>query len=227
MGKAKILIADDDKISITLLTEEFQKNGWEIIVATDGREAIKKYRDNQPDIALLDIDMPGYTGIEVTKMIRSENLQIPIILYSVLSERKLAEEGLADGVGNVYLQKPCSPSILVCNAEKFLRKEENIISLGKDISYDVNMHCLKVGERTIQMSVLEGKLFTILCRNKNRLTRRQVLIQIGWGRDNIASDETQLNKNMLRLRELIRPVPTLYIETDKRNGYWLRIKEEE
>lgn len=223
MRKIKVLYAEDDILTRMEVKERMEEKGWEVVEAGDGVEAFRRYGEDSPDIVVLDVDMPGYTGFEVLQLIRSTDHETPVVIYSSLAEEKDLQTGYDVGVNN-YLVKEYSPAILVAQIQNYLRdKQEDIIILGDQVSYDLRTNCLKTKDRTEKLSMLEGRIFVALCKNRNKLTERSLLLQIGWKTDD-AQYQVQLNKVIGKLREILKKVPSVSIVTDRGNGYWLRSK---
>lgn len=121
----------------------------------------------------------------------------------------------------VYLVKNYSVAILIAQAESLLsdKQEAETISLAKNVTYNLISSVLIVGEQAIKLTMLENKIFTLLCKNPNKLIKRELLLKAGWDSDE-ARFELQLNKVIRRLRFVLSPVASIEIVTDKGNGYW-------
>ena len=97
-----ILYAEDDSMTVMEVQEKLENNGYEVIVAYDGNEALEKFIACKPDLIVLDVDMPGKDGLEVLQFIRLQDSQTPVIIYSCLIDEEKQIKGLEWGA-NVYL----------------------------------------------------------------------------------------------------------------------------
>ncbi|MDE5611745.1 MAG: helix-turn-helix domain-containing protein, partial [Odoribacter sp.] len=106
-------------------------------------------------------------------------------------------------------------------AETLLRKREevDVLFLSEGVSYDVSSSVLTVKGASVKLTKLESKVFVVLCKNPNKLIKRDLLLKAGWDSDEVRFD-LQLNKVIRRLRTLLSPVSSVEIVTDKGNGYW-------
>ena len=176
--------------------------GWEVIEAVDGKEALVKYKKYRPDIVVLDVNMPKRSGLEVLQLIRVNDLQTPVVIYSSLAEEKDLKIGLCQGA-QVYLVKNYSVALLLEQVERLIGKTaSSVIGLTDNITYDFAKAELCIGEQRQKLTMLESKVFAILCKNKNRLSPREVLLLAGWN-STAYNYESQLNKVIRKLRKLL------------------------
>ena len=220
MEKVQILFAEDDTLTRLEVKEKMEEKGWEVIEAEDGIKAFERYEEYKPSLVVLDVDMPGRTGLEVLQLIRTRDQDTPVIIYSSLTSEKDLLAGLRCGA-KVYLVKNYSVAILIAQAESLLsdKQEAETISLAKNVTYNLISSVLIAGEQAIKLTMLENKIFTLLCKNPNKLIKRELLLKAGWDSDE-ARFELQLNKVIRRLRFVLSPVASIEIVTDKGNGYW-------
>jgi two-component system alkaline phosphatase synthesis response regulator PhoP len=106
-----VLVADDDVDILTLVRVRLERSGYKVISARNGVEALALVRERHPDLAILDIAMPEMTGLEVTKRMREENLDVPVILLTARARDVDVAAG-ADAGADVYVTKPFSPQEL-------------------------------------------------------------------------------------------------------------------
>ena len=189
-----ILYAEDDSMTVMEVQEKLENNGYEVIVAYDGNEALEKFIACKPDLIVLDVDMPGKDGLEVLQFIRLQDSQTPVIIYSCLIDEEKQIKGLEWGA-NVYLLKNYSPTLLLAQIQ-----------------------------RCIALTMLENKIFSILCKNRNTLVAREDLLKAGWN-SQAPNCSLQLNKMVSRLRKLLKGDHSVYILTEKPLGYWLKIEQ--
>ena len=217
MAIIKVLCAEDDRLMRLEMKEKMTAKGWEVIEAVDGKEALVKYKKYRPDIVVLDVNMPKRSGLEVLQLIRVNDLQTPVVIYSSLAEEKDLKIGLCQGA-QVYLVKNYSVALLLEQVERLIGKTaSSVIGLTDNITYDFAKAELCIGEQRQKLTMLESKVFAILCKNKNRLSPRN---------STAYNYESQLNKVIRKLRKLLMRENQVKIILDKGNGYWLKTEED-
>ena len=225
MAIIKVLCAEDDRLMRLEMKEKMTAKGWEVIEAVDGKEALVKYKKYRPDIVVLDVNMPKRSGLEVLQLIRVNDLQTPVVIYSSLAEEKDLKIGLCQGA-QVYLVKNYSVALLLEQVERLIGKTaSSVIGLTDNITYDFAKAELCIGEQRQKLTMLESKVFAILCKNNNRLSPREVLLLAGWN-STAYNYESQLNKVIRKLRKLLMRENQVKIILDKGNGYWLKTEED-
>ena len=136
MAIIKVLCAEDDRLMRLEMKEKMTAKGWEVIEAVDGKEALVKYKKYRPDIVVLDVNMPKRSGLEVLQLIRVNDLQTPVVIYSSLAEEKDLKIGLCQGA-QVYLVKNYSVALLLEQVERLIGKTaSSVIGLTDNITYD-------------------------------------------------------------------------------------------
>lgn len=216
----KVLFAEDDDLTVHEVKAVLLEEGFEVIIAKDGGETLDKYYQTQPDVIILDVDMPVYNGFDVLQRIRVVDQQTPVVIYSSLRDEAHIMQGFANGA-NVYLLKDYTPAAMVAQVKRCLDKmPDGVITLAGGVSYDIARDLLIIGDRTEKLSKLESKIFLILCKNRNKLTPRKLLLTIGWRTDD-SGNHLQLNKIINKLRNVLKVTDKVSITTDKGNGYWL------
>ena len=219
-----ILYAEDDSMTVMEVQEKLENNGYEVIVAYDGNEALEKFIACKPDLIVLDVDMPGKDGLEVLQFIRLQDSQTPVIIYSCLIGEEKQIKGLEWGA-NVYLLKNYSPTLLLAQIQRCIaRSGEEVIRLSKQVEYDFSACNLRVSDVVYHLTMLENKIFSILCKNRNTLVAREDLLKAGWN-SQAPNCSLQLNKMVSRLRKLLKGDHSVYILTEKPLGYWLKIEQ--
>ena len=220
MENVQVLFAEDDALTRMEVKERMEAKGWRVIEAEDGIKAFDRYEEYKPDLVILDVAMPGRTGLEVLQLIRTRDQDTPVIIYSSLGAEKDLLAGFRCGA-KVYLVKNYSVAVLVAQVETLLRKKEevDVLFLAEGVTYAVSSSVLTVGGESVQLTKLESKVFTVLCKNPNQLIKRDLLLKAGWDSDEFRF-ELQLNKVIRRLRALLASATSIEIVTDKGNGYW-------
>lgn len=224
MDRIKVLCAEDDTLTRLEIKEKLEGKGWEVIEAKDGVEAFEKYRQYEPDLVILDVDMPCRSGLEVLQLIQVNDLQTPVVIYSSLAGEEDLKSGFANGA-KVYMIKNYSVAVLLEQVERLIYGPDAVIvTLAEGVTYDFLEAELQIGEQCDKLSGLESKVFAVLCKNKNKLSRRDLLLQAGWNSTEVHL-EAQLNKVIRKLRRLLEKTEKLEIVLDKGNGYWLKAKK--
>lgn len=223
MEKIKVLCAEDDTLTRLEIKEKMEEKGWEVIEAVDGVQACDKYQQYNPDLIILDLDMPRRTGLEVLQLIRTNDLEIPIVIYSALADEENLRAALKSGTKN-YILKTYSVVFLLELVESLISKENtDIVTLAEGVVYYISKAELQIGEECYKLTVMEGKVFTVLCKNKNKLSPKELLLEAGW--NYAPSDKSlQLNKVISKFRKLLEKSGKVEILSDKGNGYWLKAK---
>jgi two-component system response regulator AtoC len=101
----KVLVVDDEKIIVNLLREFLQRKSYEVITASDGAEALEKVRSESPKVVLLDINMPGMSGLDVLQNIRQSDPQVGVIMVTAMADEELGRSALSAGAFD-YIMKP-------------------------------------------------------------------------------------------------------------------------
>ena len=180
----KILIADDEQLMRQLVVDFLQPEGYELIEAADGKEALELYQKEHPDLVLLDVMMPGYDGWTVCREIRRESA-VPIMMLTAKGEE--IDQLFAYDLGvDEYITKPFSPKILVAKIKALLRrvqKEQEVQKIEDGVSIDQDARQVVLDGKNIDLSPTEYKLLTYLVSNAGKaLSRRQILNKV-WNYD--------------------------------------------
>ena len=223
----KVLIVDDEQSIRTLLDYNLKQAGYETIMASDGKEAIEMAEAKKPDLILLDLMLPQISGIEVCKMLRSQQINIPIIMLTAKSEELDKVLGLEIGADD-YMTKPFSPREVVARVKAVLRRtnnsadstdEKSILRSGPLTIY-TEQYETYLEEEKLEFTPKEFELLVYFIRNKNRVLSRDALLSAVWNYD-FAGDTRIVDVHVSHLREKIeentkKPV---YIKTVRGIGY--------
>lgn len=226
---AKILYAEDEPFLAKIVMEKLESKGYEVIYATDGVSALKKFRNNRPDLCLFDIMMPERDGYSLVEMIRKNDPEIPIIFTSAKSLDEDLVRGFKSG-GNDYLKKPFSLVELLVRIEALLaRKEQLNTKHTTQTVYDFS-HCkldtvsqqLTTPLSTYDLSYKETALLELLLQHKNEVLERHDALMKIWGNDTIYNVNS-MNVFMTHLRKLLKDDPAVQILSLRGIGYKLVI----
>ena len=221
----KILVVEDEESVLDPLELLLTKEGYSIVTARDGKEALEKFDQSAPDLILLDLMLPEISGTQVCRQIRSKS-SVPIIMLTAKDTEVDKVVGLELGADD-YIVKPYSKAELVARIKAVLRRQNNesvssdlgLITAGP-VSIDIDRHLVTINGSTISLPLKEFELLEFLARNKGRVLTRTQLIDRVWGSDYFGDTKT-LDVHVKRLRAKIEkdPANPVYIQTIRGLGY--------
>ncbi|MBQ6877374.1 MAG: response regulator transcription factor [Oscillospiraceae bacterium] len=210
MTNAKILVADDDRNICELLKIYLEKEGYSVILAGNGEEALLKFDEENPDILLLDVMMPRLDGWQVCRELRKKS-ECPIIMITAKGETFDKVLGLELGADD-YVVKPFEPKEIVARVKAVLRRtgKTNAENDKKEVNFDkltVNMtkYELKVDGKVVDTPPKELELLFHLASNPNRVYTRDQLLDEVWGFEYYGDSRT-VDVHIKRLREKLEGV---------------------
>lgn len=232
----KILIVEDDLSIAELERDYLEVAGFQVIISSDGCQALKLIQENTYDLLIIDIMLPGLNGLEILRQIRGEQ-DLPVLLVSAKKEEIDKIKGFSLGA-NDYITKPFSPGELVARVKAHLnnyqRLKENIPrGRQKMASLEITIRGLKIaiearrvylqGQEVI-LAHKEFDLLLFLMENPNRVFSRDELFEKLWGLDALG-DAATVTVHIARIREKIEADPgrPQYIETVWGAGYRFRV----
>lgn len=190
----KILIADDEPDILEIIQFNLQTEGYEVITAKNGDEAIDEAKKHHPDLIILDIMMPGKNGIDVCNILRMQPAfkETLIVFLSALSDEGTEIRGLETGADD-YLTKPISPKILVSKVNALFRrlnKEDNdIVHIG-ELVIDREKYIVKYQGNDIILARKEFELLALLASKPGKVFLRNEILNQVWGTEVIVGDRT-------------------------------------
>lgn len=203
----KILVVDDDPAISEMLTIVLDAEGFEAKPVTDGLEAIPAFHSYQPDLILLDLMLPGMSGVDICKEIRKESA-VPIVMLTAKTDTVDVVLGLESGADD-YITKPFKPKELVARIRARLRRTDEdpaeVLTIG-DLKVDVPQHMVTRDGEEIALTPLEFDLLLEMARRPNQVHTREELLENVWGYRN-ASDTRLVNVHVQRLRSKIERDP--------------------
>ena len=227
MEQLKILVVDDETRMRKLVSDFLKKNGYQVIEAADGSEALDIFFEQQ-DIALiiLDVMMPKMDGWQVCKELRSYS-KVPIIMLTAKSEERDELLGFELGVDE-YITKPFSPKILVARVEAILRRAgsgnmEDTLSAG-GIVIDRSAHSVTIDGETVDLSYKEFELLVFFMENIGMALSREKILNSVWNYD-YYGDARTIDTHVKKLRSKMGPKGDL-IKTIWGLGYKLSVDNE-
>ena len=227
----KILVVEDEKSFSEPLAFLLGKEGYQVEVAESGTDAITKFNKNGADLILLDLMLPGMSGTDVCKEIRSHSM-VPIIMLTAKDDEVDTVIGLELGADD-YVTKPYSSRELLARIKAVLRRkgdfvldegELSIVQVG-EIKLDSDRHIVSIKGENVPLPLKEFELLEFLMRNAGRvLTRIQIIDRI-WGNDYVGDTKT-LDVHIKRLRSKLEvdPANPELIQTVRGLGYKMELK---
>jgi DNA-binding response OmpR family regulator len=222
-----ILVVDDEPVLRETLAEALDADGFRVVTAADGREALSRFREHQPDLVVLDLMLPELSGIEVCRIIRAES-GVPIVMLTAKTSELDKVVGLELGADD-YVTKPFSLRELGARIRALLRRTEQLaeapaplVELGA-LTVDLAGHrLLRDGERVpLKPKVFE--LLAYLLRHPGQVLTREQLLEHVWGYD-YAGETRTVDVHIHWLRAAIEPDPAdpAYLHTVRGVGYVFR-----
>ena len=190
----KVLIVDDEPDILEIISYNLIKEGYEILTAKNGIEALDKVASYKPDLVILDIMMPKMSGVEVCKILRSkpEYNDTLIIFLSALSDESSQIKGLETGADD-YVSKPISPKVLVSRVNAIFRRlnkeEGKIIKLGNMV-IDPERFMVILNGADVVLAKKEFELLHLLASKPGRVFLRNEILSQVWGAEVIVGDRT-------------------------------------
>ena len=231
---AKILVVDDEKLIVKGISFSLQADGMEVDAAYDGEEALRKIKEKNYDMVLLDVMLPKMSGMDVCQAVR-EFSDVPIIMLTAKGEdmdKILAfDNGVDDYLTkpfNILAVKPRIKAILRRNQKNQREPETNASLSAGDLSLDIESRRVMLGEREINLTAKEFDILVLLMKNPNKVFSREQLLSAIWeNKANEAGDVRTVDVHVRRLREKIEPSPSAprYVHTKWGVGYYFRATE--
>ena len=225
IGAVHVLVAEDDRDIGELITRYIQKNGWTTHLTPSGIDALAYARQQTVDLAILDLMLPGMTGLEICRALRSDarTAAIPIIMVTAKAEESDRIVGLELGADD-YVSKPFSPNELIARARALLRRARRTEPEGTLLRYrslimDVATHVVSNDGREVRLTAKEFMLLQYMLQRQGRVLSRDLLLSDVWGYQYTGGTRT-VDVHVRRLREKL-PVLVDALVTVKQFGYKL------
>ena len=224
MTAKRVLVVDDDVKTVELVKLYLNRDGYRVLTAYDGVEALRQAREGHPDLIVLDIMLPGIDGLEVCRTLRNES-EVPIIMLTARTTDQDKLTGLGLGADD-YMTKPFSPRELAARVRAVLRRlpgerGPNEIKHGK-LTVNFLQHEAYIANEPLNLTLVEFRLLGVLIKEPGRVFSRAQLIEKALGYDFEGFDRT-IDVHILNLRRKIEPDPKhpRYIKTIYGAGYKL------
>jgi DNA-binding response OmpR family regulator len=230
-GSARILLVDDEQAVQTLLTYPLRRDGYDVVPARDGREALDLFSAERFDLVVLDIMLPKLDGIEVCRRLRSRS-QVPIIMLTAKDDEIDKVIGLEMGADD-YITKPFSVREFRSRIKAALRRsemargvaaEEPIVS--GELRLDFERRAVAMRERPVRLTYVEFEILAALAASPGRVFTRETLLEQVWG-DSAYRDPRTIDVHIRHLREKLErdPKNPEYLFTVRGVGYRFRDSE--
>lgn len=226
MNGRKILVVDDEIRLVDVLKAYLERDGYTVVTAYNGREALVQARREKPDLILLDLMLPEVDGLDVCRTLHKES-DVPIIMLTARSEETDKLIGLELGADD-YVTKPFSPREVVARIRAVLRRaqaaragDEEVIAVG-DLLVDRTRHEVRRHDQTINLTPTEFNLLWALASNRGRVLSRLQLMEKALG-ESYEGYERTIDAHIKNLRRKIEPDPAhpRYVRTVFGVGYKL------
>jgi len=225
MANKRVLVVDDDVKIVELVKMYLNRDGYNVITANDGTDALRLARQARPDLIVLDIMLPGIDGLEICKNLRKES-SVPIILLTAKTTEEDRIIGLDLGADD-YVTKPFSPKELAARVRAvFRRMPDDSLQMGPeelafgDLTINFPKHEAYFESKPLNLTPVEFKLLGVMIREPSRVFSRAQLVEKVMGYDFDGFDRT-IDVHILNLRRKLEPDPghPQFIKTVYGSGY--------
>lgn len=217
----KILLVDDDLRNSMLLKRFIEAEGYEVTYASDGRVGLELYAATNPDLILLDINMPEMNGFEMAQAVRKIDKKVIIFFLTDRTEKADRLHGFSLK-GNDYIPKPFYPEELIAKIKERFESR----TIDEDVEYRLgetvfrpNLSSVTYKEMSHQLTVRQTEILQLLSENQGRIVDRDNILRSIWGNDSYANSMA-LNVQITYLRRLLED-PAVSITSIKKKGYIL------
>jgi two-component system alkaline phosphatase synthesis response regulator PhoP len=224
MAGKRVLVVDDDAKTVELVKLYLKRDGYRVLTAYDGMEALRLAREGHPDLIVLDLMLPGIDGLEICRTLRTES-DVPVIMLTAKSTDQDKLVGLDLGADD-YVTKPFSPKELAARVRAVLRRMPGERGPTKIKHGELTVNFLKheafLAGKPLNLTTVEFKLLAALVKEPGRVFSRAQLIENALGHDFEGFDRT-IDVHILNLRRKLEPDPSRprYIKTVYGAGYKL------
>lgn len=225
---SKILIIDDEDDIRLLLSTRLRRAGFEPLLASDGREGLRRFYSDRPDLVVLDVAMPEMDGWQVLERLR-EVSDVPVLMLTAAAQEREKLRGLRQGADD-YVTKPFSGEELVARVQALLRRaaitpndEPTDNYRDAEVSIDFRRHEVMVRGEEVELSPTEFRLLDVLTRHANQVLSQDQILNYAWGQEYLESaDVVRLYVGYLRRKVEDDPKNPKLIETVRGFGYLYR-----
>ena len=231
MSGSRILVVEDDQTLLEVLRYNLAGEGYDVITAVDGAQALEAVESQRPDLIVLDVMLPSLDGLEVCRILRKKGMTMPILMLTARVDEVDKIAGLELGADD-YMTKPFSMRELLARVRAMLRRMDMTqreavsqqeaappITAG-DLEIDTSRHRVSLGGAPIGLSPKEFELLSFLARNRGQVFSRDVLLDRVWGYEYVGDTRT-VDVHVRWLRQKIETDPSnpTYLLTVRGVGY--------
>lgn len=222
--KAKILLAEDDQNLGFVVQDHLIQEGYEVILARDGQEALTHFRNHHFDLCIIDVMMPKMDGFSLAQKIRSGDEFVPVIFLTAKAMEEDRLKGFEIG-GDDYVTKPFSIGELTYRVRVFLRRKTDTkagvptLNVGRFLFDESNLF-IKGKDTHVQLTQIEGNLLKMLLEHRNQLVKREDILVSIWGENDYFKGRS-LDVFISRLRKYLKEDPDLEIRNHHGVGFML------
>lgn len=229
MSKEKILVIEDDADIQELVRYNMAKEGYQVMTAATGEDALVEMEKNTPDLIILDLMLPGIDGFEVCKLVRQDEQtrHVPVIMLTAKGEESDVVTGLELGADD-YMTKPFSPKVLLARVRAILRRkpkpekaDEHTLVRIHDLVIHPGRHEIRVNDKVVDLTLTEFRVLQFLARRPGWVFTRSQIVENLHGDDYAVTDRA-IDVQIVGLRKKLGEAGK-YIETVRGVGY--RFKE--
>ena len=226
MVKIRILLVDDDRQNSEFLRKFLEVEGYEVSYAENGRVGWELFSAIQPDLVLLDVNMPVMNGFELARLIREQDRDVLIFFLTDRTEKADRLKGFSLQ-GNDYIPKPFYPEELIAKIrERFEHRQASLPSrmvIGQTI-FDCNLSTIEYAGTVQHLSARQSEILAILAQHIGQTVERSYLLEHVWGNNSYANS-LALNVQITYIRKMLEPDTSISIVSLKKRGYRLEVIE--
>lgn len=221
--KIKILVAEDDLQLGFIIKDNLEEAGFQVINCPDGEVAWEQFQKNNPDLCILDVNMPYRDGFALARKIRQKSDIVPLLFLTAKSLEEDKLKGFAAG-GDDFIVKPFSMKELLSRVNVFLRRNKMLVgSSGKSFkigrfTFLAEELRLTASDETLTLTQRESELLEFLCQHPNKVLKREEILSNVWGKNDFFLGRS-MDVFITRLRKLLASEPSVSIETIHSVGY--------
>ena len=219
----RVLVVEDEAALAFSLKLDLETEGYDVETVTTGDAAVRRAREGEFDLILLDVMLPGKDGFEVARELRRGGLTTAIIMLTAKALEVEKVLGLELGADD-YITKPFSPMELRARVKAVLRRGQREDDVRPyrfgDVEVDFARHEVRRSGRSVDLTSLEFKLLGAFCKNRGRALTREQVLDLAWGHG-IAVSELVVDNHVVKLRKAIEPDPAAprYLVSVRGVGY--------
>ncbi|MDD5559329.1 response regulator transcription factor [Candidatus Methylomirabilis sp.] len=220
----KVLVVDDEKDITALVAYHLEREGFRVLQAHDGLQALELVKRERPSLLVLDLMLPHLSGLDVCRRLRKEpdTARLPILMLTAKAEETDKVLGLELG-GDDYLTKPFGPKELIARVKALIRRSEEVqggeVVKAGSLEIDLDRYTVTIRKRAVELTPKEFDLLKALVLAKGRVLTREYLLDRVWGYERASEIESRtVDVHVRRLREKLGP-EAARIVTVKSVGY--------